>query len=40
VLACGRYEDEFVQEGAGLQLLSRMTILDTRDLGLGLHVPI
>ena len=40
VLACGRYEDEFVQESAGLQLLSRMTILDTRDLGLGLHVPI
>ncbi len=40
VLACGRYQDEFVPQKAGLLLLARTTILDTRDLGQGLHVPL
>lgn len=40
VLACGKYFDEFVQKRGVLTLIARTTVLDTRDLGQGIHVPI
>lgn len=40
VLAAGRYEDSFELEGEAPLLLSRTVRLETRDLGIGSHVPI
>ena len=40
VLAAGRYEDSIQLEGEVPLLLSRTVRLETRDLGIGSHVPI
>ncbi len=40
VLAAGRYEDSVSLKGEAPLLLSRMVRLETRDLGIGSHVPI
>ena len=40
VLAAGRYEDSVQLEGEAPLLLSRTVRLETRDLGIGSHVPI
>lgn len=38
-LAVGRYEDVIVEESGVLKLLARDVKLDTRDIGIGSHVP-
>ncbi len=40
VLAAGRYEDSIGLKGEAPLLLSRTVRLETRDLGIGSHVPI
>lgn len=40
LLAVGRYQDLVVSTAGQLQLMSRELQLDTRDLGIGAHVPL
>ena len=40
MMAAGRYVDEVRNTAQGLRLLNRETQLETRDLGVGSHVPI
>ena len=40
VLAVGRYNDTVVQVDGAVMLSTREVVLETRDLGIGLHVPL
>lgn len=40
ILAVGRYNDTVVQVDGAVLLSAREFVLDTRDLGIGLHVPL
>lgn len=40
VLAIGRYRDRIVKRDSTLLLADRTVVLETRDLGVGLHVPL
>ncbi|NKB45314.1 MAG: methanesulfonate monooxygenase [Alphaproteobacteria bacterium] len=39
-LAVGRYNDTVIREGGAVLLATREVTLETRDLGIGLHVPL
>lgn len=40
VLAVGRYNDVVIRQESGILLQDREVALETRDLGIGLHVPL